>query len=65
MKDLITEIVQAIVDRPEEVSVTELAAEHTSVLEPMAALLGESQWSLGKIPKSRAHKKFTKVNRSN
>jgi predicted RNA-binding protein YlqC (UPF0109 family) len=33
MKDLITEIVQAIVDRPEEVSVTEIAAEHTSVLE--------------------------------
>ena len=33
MKDLITEIVQAIVDQPEEVSVTEIAAEHTSVLE--------------------------------
>jgi predicted RNA-binding protein YlqC (UPF0109 family) len=33
MKDLITEIVQAIVDRPEEVSVTEIAAEHTSVLQ--------------------------------
>ena len=33
MKDLITEIVQAIVDRPEEVSVTEKATEHTSVLE--------------------------------
>jgi predicted RNA-binding protein YlqC (UPF0109 family) len=33
MKDLIIEIVQAIVDRPEEVSVTEIAAEHTSVLE--------------------------------
>ena len=33
MKDLITEIVQAIVDLPEEVSVTETAAEHTSVLE--------------------------------
>ena len=33
MKDLITEIAQAIVDRPEEVSVTETAAEHTSVLE--------------------------------
>ena len=33
MKDLITEIVQAIVDRPEEVSVTEIAAEHTTVFE--------------------------------
>ncbi len=33
MKDLITAIVQAIVDRPEEVSVTEITAEHTSVLE--------------------------------
>ena len=33
MKDLITEIAQAIVDRPEEVSVTEISAEHTSVLE--------------------------------
>ena len=33
MKDLITAIVQAIVDRPEEVSITETAAEHTSVLE--------------------------------
>ncbi|MBW2408619.1 MAG: KH domain-containing protein [Deltaproteobacteria bacterium] len=33
MKDLLVVIVQAIVDRPEEVSVTELKAEHTSVLE--------------------------------
>jgi predicted RNA-binding protein YlqC (UPF0109 family) len=33
MKDLLVVIVQAIVDRPEEVSVTELTAEHTSVLE--------------------------------
>jgi predicted RNA-binding protein YlqC (UPF0109 family) len=33
MKDLITEIVQAIVDQPEEVPVTEIAAERTSVLE--------------------------------
>ena len=33
MKDLITEIVQAIVDRPEEVSVTEIAAEHITVFE--------------------------------
>ena len=33
MKDLIVAIVQAIVDLREEVSVTEIAAEHTSVLE--------------------------------
>jgi len=33
MKDLITEIVQAMVDLPEEVSVNEVTAEHTSVLE--------------------------------
>jgi predicted RNA-binding protein YlqC (UPF0109 family) len=33
MKDLITEIVQAIVDHPDEVSVNEVTAEHTSVLE--------------------------------
>ena len=33
MKDLIAEIVQAIVDQPEEVKVNEIAGEHTSVLE--------------------------------
>jgi len=33
MKDLITEIVQTIVDHPDEVSVNEITAEHTSVLE--------------------------------
>jgi predicted RNA-binding protein YlqC (UPF0109 family) len=33
MKDLITKIVQAVVDQPEQVSVTEITAEHTSVLE--------------------------------
>ncbi len=33
MKDLITEIVQAIVDRPEEVSVNEIGGDHTVVLE--------------------------------
>jgi predicted RNA-binding protein YlqC (UPF0109 family) len=33
MKDLIVDIVRAIVDRPEEVVVTEITAEHTSVLE--------------------------------
>ena len=33
MKDLITEIVQAIVDLPEEVSVNEIGGDHTIVLE--------------------------------
>ena len=31
MKDLITEIVQAIVDRPEEVYVNEIGGDHTVV----------------------------------
>ena len=33
MKDLIVAIVQAIVDRPEDVSVIEIGGDHTSVLE--------------------------------
>jgi len=33
MKDLITEIVQALVDQPEKVSVTEIVGENTNVLE--------------------------------
>jgi predicted RNA-binding protein YlqC (UPF0109 family) len=33
MRDLIIEIVQAIVDRPEEVSVNEIGGDHTTVLE--------------------------------
>ena len=33
MKELITEIVKALVDNPEEVSVTETGGSHTSVLE--------------------------------
>ena len=33
MKDLITEIVQAIVDRPEEVFVNEIGGDNTVVLE--------------------------------
>ena len=33
MKDLIKEIVQAIVDQPDEVSVTEIVGENTTVLE--------------------------------
>ena len=33
MKDLITEIVQAIVDQPDHVLVTEIEGDHTNVLE--------------------------------
>ena len=33
MKDLITEIVRALVDQPEEVSVNEIGGNHTTVLE--------------------------------
>jgi predicted RNA-binding protein YlqC (UPF0109 family) len=33
MKDLITEIVKALVDQPEHVKITELEGEHTIVLE--------------------------------
>jgi predicted RNA-binding protein YlqC (UPF0109 family) len=33
MKDLITEIVQALVDQPGEVSVNEIGGSHTTVLE--------------------------------
>ena len=33
MKDLITEIVQALVDQPDQVSVTEIEGGHTTVLE--------------------------------
>jgi predicted RNA-binding protein YlqC (UPF0109 family) len=32
MKELITEIVQALVDHPEEVSVKEVGGSHTTVL---------------------------------
>jgi predicted RNA-binding protein YlqC (UPF0109 family) len=37
MKDLITEIVQALVDQPEEVSVNEIGGGHTTVLEVRVA----------------------------
>jgi predicted RNA-binding protein YlqC (UPF0109 family) len=37
MKDLITEIVQALVDKPEEVSVNEIGGTHTTVLEVRVA----------------------------
>ena len=33
MKDLLTKIVQAVVDNPEQVSVSEIEASHTTVLE--------------------------------
>jgi predicted RNA-binding protein YlqC (UPF0109 family) len=33
MKDLITEIVQALVDQPDQVTVTEIVGENTNVLE--------------------------------
>lgn len=37
MKDLITEIVKALVDQPEEVFVTEIGSSHTTVLEVKVA----------------------------
>jgi hypothetical protein len=37
MKDLITEIVKALVDQPDEVSVNEIAGSHTIVLEVRVA----------------------------
>ena len=37
MKDLITEIVKALVDHPEEVSVNEIGGSHTTVLEVRVA----------------------------
>ena len=37
MKDLISEIVKALVDQPEEVSVNEIGGSHTTVLEVSVA----------------------------
>jgi len=37
MKDLISEIVRALVDQPEEVSVNEIEGSHTTVLEVSVA----------------------------
>ena len=37
MKDLITKIVQALVDQPEEVSVNEIGGGHTTMLEVRVA----------------------------
>jgi predicted RNA-binding protein YlqC (UPF0109 family) len=44
MKDLITEIVQALVDQPGEVSVNEIGGSHTTVLEVRV-----SKTDMGKI----------------
>ena len=44
MKELITEIVQALVDQPEKVSVTEIVSEHTNVLE-----LSVAKGDMGKV----------------
>ena len=44
MKDLITEIVKALVDQPDEVSVNEIGGDHTSVLEVRVA-----QRDIGKV----------------
>ncbi len=44
MKDLITEIVQAIVDQPDQVSVTEIEGENTNVLE-----LSVAKSDMGKV----------------
>lgn len=37
MKDLITEIVRALVDQPDEVSLNEIGGDHTTVLEVRVA----------------------------
>ncbi len=37
MKDLITEIVKALVDQPDEVSVNEIEGSHTTILEVRVA----------------------------
>ncbi len=44
MKDLITEIVQAIVDQPDHVLVTEIEGDHTNVLE-----LSVAKSDMGKV----------------
>ncbi len=44
MKDLITKIVQAIVDQPENVLVTEIEGDHTNVLE-----LSVAKSDMGKV----------------
>ena len=44
MKDLITEIVQALVDQPDQVTVTEVIGDHTVVLE-----LSVAKSDMGKV----------------
>ena len=44
MKDLITEIVKAIVDQPDQVLVTEIEGDHTNVLE-----LSVAKSDMGKV----------------
>jgi predicted RNA-binding protein YlqC (UPF0109 family) len=44
MKDLITEIVQAIVDQPDHVLITEIEGDHTNVLE-----LSVAKSDMGKV----------------
>ena len=44
MKDLITEIVQALVDKPDHVLVTEIEGDHTNVLE-----LSVAKSDMGKV----------------
>ena len=44
MKDLITEIVQALVDHPDHVLVTEIEGDHTNVLE-----LSVAKSDMGKV----------------
>ena len=44
MKELITEIVKALVDQPEKVSVTEIVGENTNVLE-----LSVAKSDMGKV----------------
>jgi len=44
MKDLITEIVKALVDQPDEVSVNEIVGSHTIILEVRVAKM-----DLGKV----------------
>ncbi len=44
MKDLITEIVKALVDQPDEVSVNEIEGSHTTILE-----IGVAKTDMGKV----------------
>ena len=47
MKELITEIVKALVDQPEKVSVTEIVGENTNVLE-LSVAKGDMGMVIGK-----------------